>query len=54
MFALGSILYFLAALLIMKLQNWCLAQPLIGASSLKLFLSEVTVSLNIIGGISFV
>jgi len=54
MFILGSNLYFLAAAFMMNGINWCLTHPLGGLNSLNAFLSEVTVSLNIIGGISFV
>jgi len=36
----------------MKLRKWCLTHPVTGANSLKLFLSEVTVSLKMIDGSS--
>jgi len=54
MLILGSIFYFLAAHLITNGINWWRTQPLGGDSSLNGFLSEVTVSLNKMGGISLV
>lgn len=53
MLSLGSSLNLRAAAFTIKLQNWCLTHPAVGANSLKLCLSDVTVSLNMIAGHSF-
>lgn len=54
MFILGSIFYFLDALLSMNVRNWCLTTPCTGHNSLFPLLSFTIDSLNTIGGISFV